>query len=60
MAVLLWMLSASAWGGASDRLGRKPVLLAGVGGFAGCYLLLTLFVLLALPSPPPMIRRCAF
>lgn len=55
VAGLLWMLSARAWGGASDRLGRKPVLLAGVGGFAGGYMLLALFVLMALPSPPPVL-----
>lgn len=54
VAGLLWMLSARAWGGASDRLGRKPVLLVGVGGFAGGYLVLALFVLLALPTPPPV------
>lgn len=34
---LLWMLLARAWGAASDRHGRRPVLLIGVAGFALAY-----------------------
>lgn len=34
---VLWMLLARTWGAASDRLGRRRVLLAGVGGFAVSY-----------------------
>jgi MFS family permease len=34
---ILWMLLARAWGAASDRHGRRPVLLIGVAGFAAAY-----------------------
>jgi MFS transporter, DHA1 family, tetracycline resistance protein len=34
---VLWMLLSPLWGGASDRRGRRAVLLAGVGGFALAY-----------------------
>lgn len=34
---LLWMLLARPWGNASDRHGRRPVLLVGVAGFALAY-----------------------
>lgn len=34
---LLWMLLARAWGAASDRHGRRPMLLAGAAGFALAY-----------------------
>ncbi|WP_280187777.1 MFS transporter [Delftia sp. PS-11] len=34
---LLWMLLARVWGAASDRHGRRPVLLAGAAGFALAY-----------------------
>jgi len=34
---VLWVLLARTWGTASDRLGRRRVLLAGVGGFALSY-----------------------
>jgi len=48
---VLWMVLARAWGSASDRLGRRSVLLMGVGGFmlsywAMCALLLTSLELL--------------
>lgn len=33
-AGIAWMVSARAWGVASDRRGRRPVLLAGIAGFA--------------------------
>ncbi len=34
---ILWMLLARSWGAASDRRGRRTVLLAGVGGFTISY-----------------------
>jgi len=34
---VLWMLLSRPWGQASDRHGRRPVLLAGVGGFGLAY-----------------------
>jgi DHA1 family tetracycline resistance protein-like MFS transporter len=45
---LLWMLLARWWGSVSDRHGRKPVLLVGVGVFALVYLVLAVGVDLAL------------
>jgi DHA1 family tetracycline resistance protein-like MFS transporter len=45
---LLWMLLARWWGSVSDRRGRKPVLLVGVGVFALVYLALAVGVDLAL------------
>lgn len=41
---IMWMLSARPWGLASDRLGRRPVLLAGALGFTLAYWVLCLFV----------------
>ena len=44
VAGLSWMLLARSWGHASDRHGRKPVLLIALGGFALSYLALALFL----------------
>ena len=41
-----FMLAAPVWGGLSDRLGRKPVLIAGVLGILLAQSLFTLFLLL--------------
>jgi len=41
---IMWMVSARPWGLASDRLGRRPVLIAGAVGFALAYWALCLFV----------------
>lgn len=49
---VLWMLSARHWGARSDRVGRKPVLLAALAGYAVVYLAMTLFVDMALAAPP--------
>lgn len=49
---LLWMLSARRWGLRSDRVGRKPVLLTALAGFAVVYLAMTLFIDFALRAPP--------
>jgi MFS family permease len=48
VAGLLWMLLAGPWGRASDVRGRKPVLLLGIAGFAVGYLLLAVFLDVAL------------
>lgn len=39
-----WMIMARVWGVASDRHGRRPILLIGLGGFTIAYLLLSLFI----------------
>lgn len=49
---LLWMASARRWGLRSDRVGRKPVLMAALAGFAVVYLAMTLFIDSALRAPP--------
>ena len=43
-----WILTAQAWGRASDRHGRRPVLLGGLVGFAIAYAGLCLVAVLAL------------
>jgi len=48
----LWMLLARAWGAASDRRGRRPVLLFGVGGVCAAYLLMCLAIDAALRTLP--------
>ncbi len=48
VAGLAWMVMARVWGVASDRRGRRPVLLWGLAGFAISYFLLSLFIDLAL------------
>lgn len=50
VAGLSWMLLARSWGHASDRLGRKPVLMTAIAGFAVSYLLLALFLEYALQT----------
>lgn len=49
---VVWFLLARAWGRLSDRVGRKRVLMIGVGGFALTYLALVLGMHWALASPP--------
>lgn len=48
MAGVAWMLCSRLWGTVSDRRGRRPVLLFGLGAFAVSYLLFVLFLDLAL------------
>lgn len=48
VAGLAWTVMARVWGAASDRRGRRPVILFGLGGFALTYLLLSLFIDVAL------------
>ncbi|WP_024890935.1 MFS transporter [Luteimonas huabeiensis] len=53
-AGVLWMLSARRWGGLSDRIGRRRVLLIALAAYAVVYVAMALFVDLALRSPPPI------
>jgi len=50
---LIWMLLARPWGRASDRYGRRRILLLGAGGFSVAYLALCLFIDGALRWLPP-------
>lgn len=50
---IAWVLLARAWGAASDRHGRRTILLRGLTGFVVSYLALCLFVVLALRWIPP-------
>jgi len=53
---VMWMLGARPWGLASDRHGRRAVLLLGAAGFALAYWLLCLFVDAALRwQLPPLL-----
>ncbi|WP_424811532.1 MFS transporter [Roseococcus sp. YIM B11640] len=52
-AGLAWMLFARPWGGASDRHGRRPVLLLGAAGFALAFLALMAFLDRALSGAMP-------
>ena len=52
IAGLLWVLLARAWGLASDRLGRRPILLTGLGGFLISYAALCAGLIWALSSRP--------
>ena len=51
---IAWVLFARRWGAASDRLGRRRVLLQGLGGFVLSYALLCAFIVVALRQPPPV------
>ena len=51
-AGVLWMLSARRWGGLSDRIGRKRVLVIALLAYAVIYIVMALFVDTALRSPP--------
>lgn len=50
-AGVFWMLSARGWGRRSDRIGRRRVMLTGLGCFALVYLVLALFIDHRLASP---------
>ncbi|BAQ80816.1 MFS transporter [Pseudomonas sp. St29] len=49
---VIWMLLARPWGQASDRFGRRRVLLLGTAGFTLAYWALCLFIDLSLQSVP--------
>ena len=44
MSGLVWVLTSTFWGQYSDRVGRKPVIMAGAALFLGAYLLLVFAV----------------
>ncbi|MFK8332369.1 MFS transporter [Pseudomonas sp. BJa5] len=52
VAGVIWMLLARPWGQASDRLGRRRVLLIGTAGFTLAYWILCLFIDVALHLLP--------
>lgn len=54
-----WILTARGWGRASDRHGRRPVLLVGLGGFAVSYAGLCLITALALADGVPALMALA-
>ena len=56
---LLWMLLARVWGAASDKHGRRPVLLFGVGGFIVSYTVLCLAIDAALRTLPTLLLAFA-
>ncbi|AXK52425.1 MFS transporter [Pseudomonas protegens] len=56
---VIWMLLARPWGRASDRLGRRQILLLGTGGFTLAFLALSLFIDLALHALPSAILAFA-
>lgn len=58
IAGVAWMIMARVWGGASDRRGRRPVILFGLAGFALSYFVLSLFIDLALRTA--MVPALAF
>lgn len=45
---VLWMLLSRPWGSLSDSRGRRPVLLAGVGGFMLVYWAMCAVLILSL------------
>jgi len=50
----LWMLMARVWGTASDRRGRRPVLLTGLAGLCVAYVLMCLAIGTSLQLLPPL------
>ncbi|MFT3815832.1 MAG: MFS transporter [Acidovorax sp.] len=51
---IAWVLFARRWGAASDRLGRRRIILQGLGGFVLSYAVLCAFIVVALRRPPPV------
>ncbi len=62
-----WVLCARRWGALSDRIGRRPVLLAGVAGFAVSYAAMCALLIVSLQVMPGatlvfvglLLTRCA-
>ena len=52
VAGVLWMLMARYWGGRSDRVGRRRVLLRAAAGYIVSYLMLAVGMDLMLCEPP--------
>lgn len=55
IAGVLWVVLSRYWGRKSDVVGRKLILVIGVGGVAISYLILALFIDTAIVSPPAVI-----
>ncbi|WP_027016602.1 MFS transporter [Comamonas composti] len=51
---IAWVLLARRWGSASDRHGRRKILLQGLGGFVLSYALMCVFIIVALRHPLPL------
>lgn len=51
IAGVAWMVMARIWGIASDRRGRRPILLTGLSGFVLSYGLLSAFIAFGLSTP---------
>ncbi|MGE4432189.1 MAG: MFS transporter [Sphingobium sp.] len=51
IAGVAWMVMARLWGIASDRRGRRPILLTGLSGFVISYMLLSAFIAFGLSTP---------
>lgn len=51
IAGIVWIFLSRYWGKKSDKIGRKPVLLIGVAGFALFYFALSFYIDFALLSP---------
>ncbi|SSW72407.1 MFS transporter [Achromobacter agilis] len=51
---IAWVLFARRWGAASDRLGRRRIILQGLGGFVLSYAALCAFLIFALRNPLPV------
>lgn len=49
-----WALFARVWGAASDRHGRRRIILRGLSGFVLSYAALCAFIIMALRHPPPV------
>lgn len=52
---VFWVVLSRFWGRKSDVVGRKPILVIGIGGAAFAYLGLAIFIDYALVSPPIII-----
>jgi MFS family permease len=50
MSGIAWLLSAKKWGDASDKKGRKPVLLVATLGYACSFILMTIWLDLSLKT----------
>lgn len=54
VAGIAWVSFARTWGAASDRYGRRPILLRGLGGFVLSYAALSAFIIASVHTPPPV------